>query len=53
MGTTFLVAALVIALAMLMRRRGAEDARALYTRGVAPFAGLVVGIVILTSVLMR
>lgn len=53
MGTTFLVATLVIALAMLMRRRGAEGARALYTRGVAPFAGLVVGIVIVTSVLMR
>jgi hypothetical protein len=36
-----------------MRRRGVEVARGLYTRVVAPFAGLVLGIVVVTSILMR
>jgi len=52
-GITFGVAAVVIAFSSLMRRRGVELARGLYTRVVAPFAGLVLGIVIVTSILMR
>jgi hypothetical protein len=52
-GITFLVAAVAIGLGALMRRRGEAGARGLYTRAFAPFAGLVIAIVVLTSVLMR
>lgn len=52
-GITFLVAALVVAVGLLVQRRGAAIARGLYARGVAPYAGLVLVIVIVTSVLMR
>ena len=52
-GITFLVAAVVIALGLLMRSRGEAGVRGLYTRAVAPFAGLVIAIVVVTSVLMR
>lgn len=52
-GITFGVAAIVIAFSSLMRRRGVDAARGLYTRVIAPFAGLVLGIVVVTSVLMR
>lgn len=49
----FLVAAVVIAVGLLLRRRGAALARGLYLRAVTPYAGLVVVIVIATSILMR
>jgi hypothetical protein len=52
-GITFLVAAAIIGIGVLMRWRGADGVRRLYTRGVAPFAGLVLLIVIGTSMLMR
>lgn len=52
-GITFLVAAAAMAVGLLLRWRGTAGARGLYTRGVAPFAGLVVAIVIGTSILMR
>lgn len=52
-GATFLVAAIVVGAGIPVQRRGAAIARGLYTRAVAPFAGLVLLIVIATSVLMR
>jgi hypothetical protein len=52
-GSTFLVAAIVISGGMLLRRRGAEVARRLLMRAVPPYAGLVLLIVLVTSVLMR
>src|SRR5712664_1904370 len=52
-GITFLVAAIVVAAGIVVQRRGAAIARGLYTRAVAPYAGLVLLIVIATSVLMR
>ena len=52
-GITILVAGAAMAVGLLLRWRGAEGARGLYTRGVAPYAGLVVAIVVGTSVLMR
>lgn len=52
-GVTFLVAGLVIALGVWLRWRGEAGVRGLYTRAVAPFAGLVMAIVVVTSVLMR
>lgn len=50
---TFSVGAVVVGLALLMRLRGVELARGLYTRAVAPYAVLVLGLVAGTSVLMR
>ncbi len=52
-GFAFAVAAVVIAMALLMQRRGPVIARGLYTKGVAPFAALVLAIVVSTSILMR
>ena len=52
-GITFLAAAVVIGLGMFMRRRGEAGVRGLYARAVAPFAGLVIAIMVVTSVLMR
>jgi len=52
-GITFLTAAVVIGLGMFMRRRGQAGVRGLYTRAVAPFAGLVVAVMVVTAVLMR
>jgi hypothetical protein len=52
-GFDIVVAALVIAAGLLLRRRGEAIARGLYVRGVAPFAGLVVVVVVATSILMR
>ena len=53
LGITFVVAAVVIGLGALLRWRGEVVARGLYSRVVPPYAGLVVGIVVVTSVLMR
>jgi hypothetical protein len=52
-GYDVLVAAIVIGAGLLLRQRGDVIARGIYVRGVAPFAGLVVAMVIATSVLMR
>ena len=52
-GITFAVAVAAMGLGLLLRWRGVERSRGIYTRAVAPFAGMVVAIVILTSVLMR
>jgi len=50
---TFAVVAVVIAIGVMMQRRGPAIVRGLYTRAVAPYAGLVLLIVIGTSILMR
>ncbi|HEY0829786.1 MAG TPA: hypothetical protein VGE99_01510 [Candidatus Dormibacteraeota bacterium] len=52
-GFDFLVAAVVIVAGTVMQRRGAVIARGLYVRVVAPYAGLVLAIVVVTSILMR
>jgi hypothetical protein len=52
-GFDFLVAAIVIAVGMLMQRRGASIARGLYVRVVPAYAALVLAIVVVTSILMR
>ena len=50
---TFGVAAVLIVLGLVVRRRGAEAARGLYTRAIPPFAMLVLAIVVVTSILAR
>ena len=52
-GLSFAVAAVVIGIAMFLRWRGAEIARGLYSRAITPFAGVVLAIVVATSILMR
>ena len=52
-GLTVAVAALVVGLAAFLRWRGAEIARGLYSRVITPFAGVVLAIVVATSILMR
>jgi hypothetical protein len=52
-GITLLVAMATMALGLLLHWRGAARARGIYMRAVAPFAGLVVAMVIVTSVVMR
>jgi len=52
-GLVFLVAALVIAIGLLLQRRGALIARGLYARAVGPYAVLVLVIVVVTSILVR
>jgi hypothetical protein len=52
-GVTFVVAGIVIGAGRLVQSRGAALARGLYVRAVAPYAGLVLLIVVATSILMR
>ncbi|OLE78720.1 MAG: hypothetical protein AUG06_09780 [Actinobacteria bacterium 13_1_20CM_2_65_11] len=52
-GLSVLVAAICVVLGVLMRRRGAEPARGIYRKGIAPFAGLVLVLVVGTSLLLR
>jgi hypothetical protein len=52
-GVTFLVAAVVIAIGMLLQWRGPGVTRGLFTRVVAPYAGLVLVIIVATSIVMR
>jgi len=52
-GITVAVAALGIGAGALMLRRGVETARGLYRRGVAPYALLVLVLIVLTSFLMK
>ncbi|MEA2655760.1 MAG: hypothetical protein QOI23_1125, partial [Chloroflexota bacterium] len=47
------VAALCIVAGALMVRRGADVARGLYRRAVAPYAAAVLALVVVTSFLMR
>ena len=53
LGLTAATAVVVMALGLLLRWRGAAGVRGLYTRGVAPFAGLVAMMVVVTSILLR
>lgn len=52
-GATVLVAATVIGAGWLAQRWGAAIARSVYRRVVTPYAGLVLLIVVATSILMR
>ena len=52
-GVTVLVVAVVLVAGLVVRRRGADVARGTYARAVTPFAGLVLVIVVVTSILMR
>ena len=50
---TLVTAAIVVGFGIVMRARGAALARGLYTRAVPPYAVLVLGAVLATSILMR
>jgi hypothetical protein len=52
-GLSLGVGALSMLAGVLMRRRGVEVARGLYYRAVAPYAALVLGLVVVTSFLLR
>jgi hypothetical protein len=52
-GVTLAVAAVVIAFGAFLRDRGASGVRALYVRGVAPYAAIVLAMLVATSILMR
>ena len=52
-GVTLLVAGAAILAGLLVRARGAEGARTLYARVVAPYGGVVLAVVVVTSLLMR
>jgi hypothetical protein len=52
-GITFLIAALAIAMGLLVQRAGAARTRRLYVTVVTPYAGLVLLIVVVTSIFMR
>jgi NADH:ubiquinone oxidoreductase subunit 6 (subunit J) len=52
-GLTTGVAALCLIAASLLARRGAERARGLYTRAVAPYSVLVLALIVVTLILMR
>jgi len=52
-GITSLVAAVVVLAGVLVRRRGSETARGFYARAVAPYAGLVLVLLVATSILER
>lgn len=52
-GITLITIALSLGAGLLLARRGADSARAVYRRGVAPYAGLVLVLVVITSFLMK
>lgn len=52
-GITFVAAAIAIAMGLFVQRRGPALARGLYVRAVTPYAGLVLAIVVATSILIR
>jgi len=52
-GLTIAVAAVCVIAASLLARRGAERARGLYTRAVAPYSVLVLALIVATLILMR
>jgi hypothetical protein len=52
-GITVVVAGVCIAAGAMMARRGADAARGLYSRAVAPYAVVVLVVVVITSFLMR
>src|SRR6266851_4963477 len=53
LGLSLAVAALCVLAGALLTRRGAEPARGVYRRAIAPFAGLVLGLVVVTALLVR
>jgi hypothetical protein len=53
LGITFIAALLCVLAGSLLARRGAERARGLYTRAVAPYSLLLVGLIVVTLLLMR
>jgi hypothetical protein len=52
-GVTLVVSAVVIAIGSFLRHGGAAVVRGVYVRGVAPYAVIVLAIVVATSLLMR
>ena len=52
-GITLVAAVLCVLTGSLLARRGAERARGLYARAVAPYSLLLVGLIVVTLVLMR
>jgi len=52
-GLSLAIAALCVVAGALMGRSGAAPSRAVYQRAIAPFAALVLGIVVVTSLLVR
>lgn len=52
-GLSLIVAGVSILAGALLRRRGAEPARGIYRRVIAPFAGVVLVLVVATSLLLR
>jgi hypothetical protein len=50
---TSLVAIVLVAVGVLMQRRGAAVARGLYMRVITPYALVVLLVVVLTSLLLR
>jgi hypothetical protein len=52
-GITLGVAALIILAGFAIRRRGADIARGLYRRAIPPYAVLVLGLVVVTSIILR
>jgi hypothetical protein len=52
-GITLATMALCLGAGLLLARRGADSARAVYRRAVAPYAGLVLVLVVITSFLMK
>jgi len=53
LGLSAIVAVLCVLAAILMGRGGAEPARLIYLRVIAPFAGLVLALVVVTSLLVH
>lgn len=53
LGLSLAVAALCVLAGALLTLRGAEPARGVYRRAIAPFAGLVLGLVVVTALLVR
>ena len=53
LGLSVAVGAFCVLAGWFLRRRGAEPARVVYRRAIAPFAGLVLALVVLTSIFLR
>jgi hypothetical protein len=53
LGLSLAAGAFCVLAGWFLGRRGAAPARAVYRRAIAPFAGLVLGLVVLTSLLLR
>jgi hypothetical protein len=53
LGISLAVGAFCVVAGWFLGRRGAEPARGVYRRAIAPFAGLVLALVVLTSIFLR